>query len=71
MLRIGVIPVPISPIYTPADLIYLLTDSGADTIICLDTNFGYVEEIFDQTRLKRVIVTNVVELLPTWKKTLG
>ena len=71
MQRIGVIPVPISPIYTPADLVYLVNDTGADTIVCLDTNFGYVEEVFDQTCLKRAIVTNMVELLPLWKRLLG
>lgn len=71
MLRIGVVPVPISPIYTPTDLIYLVNDTGADTIICLDTNFGYVEEVFDQTGLRRAIVTGMVELLPAWKRLLG
>ncbi len=71
MLRIGVMPVPISPIYTPSDLIYLVNDTGADTIVCLDTNFGYVEEVFDQTCLKRAIVTNMAELLPLWKRLLG
>lgn len=71
MLRIGVMPVPISPIYTPVDLIYLVNDTGADTIVCLDTNFGYVEEVFDQTGLRRAIVTNMVELLPVWKRLLG
>jgi long-chain acyl-CoA synthetase len=71
MLRIGVIPVPISPIYTPTDLVYLVNDTGADTIVCLDTNFGYVESVFDHTCLKRAIVTNMVELLPVWKRLLG
>ncbi|MFA6224524.1 MAG: AMP-binding protein [Desulfomonilaceae bacterium] len=71
MLRIGVAPVPISPIYTPIDLIYLVNDSGAETIVCLDTNFGYVEEISEQTKLKRIIVTNLVDLLPMWKRLLG
>lgn len=71
MTRIGVSPVPISPIYTPTDLIYLVNDTGAETIICLDTNFGYVEEIFDQTGLERIIVTNLAELLPPWKRLLG
>lgn len=71
MLRLGVIPVPISPIYTPSDLIYLLNDSGAETIVCLDTNFGYVEEVIDQTNLKRIVVTTLVELLPLWKRLLG
>lgn len=70
-MRLGVVPVPISPIYTPTDVEYLVNNSGAETIFCVDTNFGYVEEIFEQTCLKRVIVTTVGELLPMWKRLLG
>lgn len=71
LLRLGAIPVPISPIYTPVDLKYMANDSGSETIICMDTNFGYVENVLPETPLKRVIVTTMVELLPLWKKLLG
>ncbi len=69
--EIGAIPVPVSPIYTPFELEYLINDSGAETIICQDTNFRYVKEVFEKTNLKRVIVTNLVDLLPWWKQTIG
>jgi len=71
MTRIGAVPVPISPIYTPADLRYMANDSEAETIVCLDANFGYVEEIYDETRLKRIIVTTLVDMLPLWKRLVG
>ena len=61
---IGAVTVPISPIYTPIDLEYMANDSGSETLFCLDTNFGYVAQVLPETRLKRVIVTNVAELLP-------
>lgn len=69
--KIGAIPIPTSPIYTPYEISYQLNDSGAETIICQDTNFGYVTEVFNGTPLKRAIVTNLVDLLPWWKKTVG
>ena len=69
--RIGAVAVPISPIYTPADLEYMANDSGSETIFCLDTNFGYVTQVLPGTKLKRVIVTNVAELLPWWKWLIG
>ncbi len=69
--QIGAIPVPISPIYTPAEITYLINDSGAETILCQDTNFGYVKEVFPETCLKRIIVTNLVDLLPWWKRAIG
>jgi long-chain acyl-CoA synthetase len=71
LLRIGAAAIPISPIYTPTDLQYMANDSGAETIFCLDTNFGYVAQVLPGTGLKRVIVTNVAELLPWWKRLIG
>jgi len=71
LMRIGVIAIPISPIYTPIDLKYMANDSGAETIFCLDTNFGYVTQVLPETKLKRVIVTNLAELLPWWKWLIG
>lgn len=69
--RIGAIAIPISPIYTPTDIKYMANDSGAETILCQDTNFGYVADVFPETNLKRVIVTNMAELLPWWKRLVG
>ena len=69
--KIGAIPVPISPIYTPYEMKYMLNDSGAETIICQDTNYGYVKEVFPDTPLKRAIVTNLIELLPWARRMAG
>lgn len=69
--RIGAVPVPVSPIYTASEITYLINDSGAETILCQDTNFGYVREVFPETCLKRAVVTNLVDLLPWWKRGLG
>ncbi len=54
--KIGAVIVPISPIYTSHEIEYI---------------FGYVKEVFEKTSLKRVIVTNLAELLPWWKRLLG
>lgn len=69
--KIGAIPVPVSPIYTPHEISYLINDSGAETVLCQDTNFRYIEEVFPKTCLKRAIVTNLVDLLPWYKKVIG
>jgi long-chain acyl-CoA synthetase len=71
LLRIGAVAIPISPIYTPIDLQYMANDSGAETIFCLDTNFGYVAQVLPETDLKRVVTTNMAELLPWWKRFIG
>ena len=69
--RLGCVPIPISPIYTPVDIKYMINNSGSETIFCLDTNFGYVDEVFPETCLERIITTTLVELLPWWKRVLG
>lgn len=69
--KIGAVVVPVAPIYTSFEIEYMINDSGAETIICLDTNFGYVQDVFSKTSLKRAIVTNLVDLLPFWKRAIG
>ncbi len=69
--KIGAVCVPITPIYTPHDITYIANDSGAQTIVCADTNFGYVTGVLPQTNLKRVIVTNAADLLPWAKRFFG
>jgi long-chain acyl-CoA synthetase len=69
--KLGAVIVPVAPIYTSHELVYMVKDSGAETLICLDTNFCYVKEVMDKTGLSRVIVTNLVDLLPVWKRLVG
>lgn len=68
---IGAVPVPVSPIYTPHEIKYLIEDAEAKTILCMDTNFRYVQEVFPETCLERVIVTTYVDLLPAYKRIVG
>ena len=69
--KAGAVLVPVSPIYTSFEVEYMVKDSGAETVICLDTNFSYVKEVADKTGLKNIIVTNLADLLPLWKRSLG
>jgi long-chain acyl-CoA synthetase len=69
--KIGAVCVPITPIYTPHDLKYIANDCQAEAIICADTNFGYVTSVLSETRLKKVIVTKMDDLLPWWKRFFG
>ena len=69
--RLGAIPIPVAPVYTAYDLKYMSNDSGAKTILCMDTNLSYALEVLPETPLKNVIVTNVIDLVPWWKKIIG
>ena len=69
--QVGAIPVPVSPIYTPHEIKYLINDAEAETVLCQDTNFRYIREVFTETCMKRAIVTNYVDLLPIYKRVFG
>ncbi len=69
--KIGAVVVPVAPIYTSHEIIYMIEDAQVETVICMDTNFCYVTEALAATGLKRAIVTNLVDLLPPWKRILG
>jgi long-chain acyl-CoA synthetase len=66
--KIGAVIVMVSPIYTSHEIEYMVKDSGAETIICHDTNYGYVREIFEESGLKRIIVTNLLDLVSPIKR---
>jgi long-chain acyl-CoA synthetase len=70
-IRMGVIAVPITPIYVLRDLEYIANDCGARTIVCLDTNFGYVKQVLGKTSIKRVVVSRITDLLPLFKRFFG
>jgi len=69
--KVGGVVVPVAPIYTSHEISYMIKDAEVETVICQDTNFCYVKEALANTGLKRVIVTNLVELLPAGKRILG
>ncbi len=69
--KIGAIVVPVSPIYTSEELKYMIKDADVSTVICHDTNFGYVEAVNKEIKLKNIIVTNICDLISPVKKIIG
>jgi long-chain acyl-CoA synthetase len=69
--RFGAVAVPITPIYTTRDLNYIVGDTGAKAVICSDRNYGYVKQAIQGTSADKIIVTNIVDLLPYWKRVFG
>jgi long-chain acyl-CoA synthetase len=69
--RIGAVAVPITHFYGPREIEYIANDSRAETIFCMDTNFGYVTKVLSNTHLKRIVVASMSEILPWWKKMIG
>jgi long-chain acyl-CoA synthetase len=69
--KLGGVAVPVTHFYGPDDLRYIANDCGAETAICMDTNFGHLDKVLGDTRLRQVIVTGLVDLLPAWKRAVA
>ncbi|HSH70462.1 MAG TPA: AMP-binding protein, partial [Deferrisomatales bacterium] len=67
----GAVAVPIAPIYTSRDLAYIASDTGAKTVVCADTNYGYVVQAAAETDIARIVHTNLADLVPPWKRAFG
>jgi long-chain acyl-CoA synthetase len=68
-VKAGAVVTSISPVYVTPEVKHQLEDSGAETIICLDILYDFVEKT--NVKLKNVILTSIDEYLPTFKKALG
>jgi long-chain acyl-CoA synthetase len=69
-LFLGGIVVQTNPLYTERELKHQLSDSGAETIVCLDLLFGRVSAAREVSSLKNVIVTSIKDYLPFPKNLL-
>ena len=59
IMKTGSAHVPCSVLHKGRDLIYEIGESGAETIICLDSTLDLILSIKDQTKLKNIIITSI------------
>ena len=62
-LRAGCTVVNVNPLYTARELEHQLTDSGAEVIVVVENFARTVAEVVGRTKVRRVIVTSIGELL--------
>jgi len=66
-MRLGLIVVNIDPMYTQRELKIQFNDSGAETVIVLETFATEVEKAMAEVPVKNVIVTKIGDCLPFLK----
>jgi long-chain acyl-CoA synthetase len=71
VLKAGGVVVNINPTYTPREVLHLLKDSGAQTLITLTGLHARIEEVRTQTDLKHLILTDIVDSLAWLWRTLA
>ncbi len=69
-LRAGLVVVNTNPLYTADELRHQLQDSGATAVLVLENFAHVVQAVAAETKLRKVIVTGVGDLLPGLKGAL-
>jgi len=59
VLKLGAIVVNTNPIYTPREMEHQFSDSGAETLILLNSFYPKLQEIQAKTQIKRVIIAHI------------
>lgn len=69
-MRAGLVVVNTNPLYTAREMEHQFNDAGAKALVCLANMAHLAEEVLPRTGVKHVIVTEVGDLLPTFKRIL-
>lgn len=69
--RLSAVAVPFTTFYGPEEIKYIANDTGAKLLVCIDTNLNFAVKALEETPVEKIIVCNIMDLLPSWKKILG
>ena len=69
-MRAGLVVVNTNPLYTAREMEHQFNDSGAKALICLANMAHLAEQVVPKTGVKTVIVTEVGDMMPTFKRLL-
>lgn len=69
-IKAGLIVVNTNPLYTEREMLHQFKDSGAKAIVILANFAHHLEKILGQTEIEHVIVTELGDMLPSFKKIL-
>lgn len=68
VLKIGAASIGCSILYKTPELVHLLNDSGAETIVTLDSSLPTIMEVKGRTKLRNVIATGLGDFIALGKK---
>ncbi len=70
VLRAGLTVVNTNPLYTPRELRYQLSDSGARCIVIIENYAHVLAEVIDDTAIEHVVITGIGDLAGFPKRTV-
>jgi long-chain acyl-CoA synthetase len=69
--RIGAVAIPFTTFYGPQEIKYIANDTGSRMLFCIDTNVNFAIRALSETPLEKIVVCNMMDLMPYWKTFLG
>ena len=69
-IRAGLFVGNTNPLYTAREMEHQFNDSGAKALVCLANMAHLAEKVLPKTSIKHVIVTEVADMLPPFKRVL-
>jgi long-chain acyl-CoA synthetase len=69
-IKAGLIVVNTNPLYTEREMLHQFKDSGAKAIVILANFATHLEKIINQTQIEHVVVTEIGDLFPPFKRLL-
>lgn len=66
-LYAGIVPVPINPLLKPQEILRLIKNSGAVTLLAVDKLYPAISEMAESSSLRKIILTGIAESLPFLK----
>ena len=64
VFKAGCVLVNTNPLYTPNEMIYQFSDSGATTLVIIDMFAGRLPEVMGQTNIKNVVTVKISQYFP-------
>jgi long-chain acyl-CoA synthetase len=70
-LRLGAVVVQNNPLYTERELGHQLGDAGVEVVICLDLAYERIKPIREQSAIREVVVTSLLDELPAVRRVIA
>jgi long-chain acyl-CoA synthetase len=70
-LRLGAVVVQNNPLYTKRELGHQLGDAGVEVVICLDLAYERIKAIREQSAIREVVVTSLLDELPAVRRVIA
>ena len=64
ILKLGAIVVAVNPLYSAREIIHQVNDAGLEVMMVMSNFYNLVKEVQPETKINKVVVTNIKEALP-------